>query len=202
VYAIRSSTSIVVHAQDLFDSPEIARFDVSESLAIKVQSGSEYQLQAAFQPYVVELDSPDPLKRSEAANAIAELAAPSLEDVLIEMTKTSYAGAAINALRRVDTVKTRETLGQIANNSGDSGLRIAAISNLGRTSDLTYLPDLLRLMQSDEKEIQYAAAEAVGNLGGAKSVEQLTLLVSSPHRETRIAGAHGLGVAHSKQCQR
>lgn len=198
-YTIRAYTTVVVHAQDLFDSPQIAQFDVTDSLAINVQPGSENQLQAAFQPYVEELNNPDPLKRGEAANAITKLAAPFLEDVLIEMRESSYAGAAINALRRADTVKTRETLGQLTTSSGDSGLRIAAIRNLGRAGDMTYLPALLRLMQSDDKEIQYAAAEAVGNLGGAKTVEQLALLVSSPDRETRIAGTNGLGAAHASQ---
>lgn len=193
VYTIRAHTTIVVHAQDLFDSPQVAQFDVTESLAINVQSGSENQLQAVFQPYVEELNSPDLLKRGEAANAITGLAAPFLEDVLIEMTKSSYAGAAINALRRADTVKTRETLGQIATSGGDPGLRSTAIDNLGRAGDTTYLPALLSLMQSDDKQIQYAAAKAAGNLGGAQAVPQLAALASSADAETRLAGTHGLG---------
>ena len=193
VYTIRAHTTIVVHAQGLFDSPQIAEFDVTESLAINVQRGSENQLQVAFQPYVEELNGPDLLKRSEAANAITELAAPFLEDVLIEMTKSSYAGAAIKALRTADTVKTRETLGQIATSSGDPALRNAAIDNLGRAGDTSYLPGLLSLMQSDDKHIQYSAAEAAGNLGGAQAVPQLAALASSADAETRLAGTNGLG---------
>jgi hypothetical protein len=136
-HAIRTHTTIVVHAKDLFDSPQVAQFDVTESLAINVQRGNENQLQTAFQPYVEELNSPDHLKRGEAANAITELAAPFLEDVLMEMTKSSYAGAAINALRKANTVKTRETLGHIATGGGDPDLRGAAIDNLGRAGDTT-----------------------------------------------------------------
>ena len=199
VYAIQAHTTIVLHTQDLFDSPQIAQFDVTESLAINVQRGNENQLQVAFQPYVEELDSPDLLKRGEAANAITELAVPFLEDVLIQMTNSRYAGAAINALRKADTIKTRETLGQIATGSGDSGLRIAAIRNLGRAGDMTYLPALLRLMQSNDKELQNAAAEAAGNLGGAAAIPQLAALVSSPDAQTRRAGTNGLGDAHASQ---
>jgi len=113
-HTIRAGTTILVHAQDLIGSPQIAHFDVTGNLTVKVQRGSEDQLRVAFQPYVEELNSPDLLKRREAANAITQLAAPFLEDVLIEMTKSSYAGEAINALRRADTVQTRKSLGQIA----------------------------------------------------------------------------------------
>jgi hypothetical protein len=194
---LRTHATMVVHAQDLVDSPQVAQFDVTESLAINVLHGNENQLQAAFQPYVEELNSPDHLKRGEAANAITDLAAPFLGDVLIEMTKSGYAGAAINALRKADTVKTRETLGQIATGGGDPGLRSAAIENLGRTGDQTYLPALLSLMQSDDKQIQYAAAEAAGNLGGAQAVLQLAALASSTDRETRLAGTHALGEAQA-----
>jgi HEAT repeat protein len=116
---------------------------------------------------------------------------------LVELAKSNYAGAAIIALRKADTLKTREALAQIATNSGDSGLRIAAIHNLGRAGDVTYLPALLRLMQSDDKQIQNAAAEAAGNLGGAAAVPQLAALVSSPDAETRRAGTNGLGDTHA-----
>lgn len=198
VYAIRAHTGIVVHAQNLFDSPQIAQFDVTDTLTVKVQRGNENQLKAAFQPFVEELDSPDLMKRSEAASAFTQLAPPFLEDDLVELAKSNYAGAAIIALRSADTLKTREALAQIATNNGDSGLRIAAIhNNLGRAGDVTYLPALLRLMQSDDKQIQNAAAEAAGNLGGAAAVPQLAALVSSPDAETRRAGTNGLGDAHA-----
>jgi hypothetical protein len=199
VYAIHTHTAIVVHAQDLFDSPQIAQFDVSDSLTVRVQRSNEDQLKAAFQPFVEELDSPDLMKRSEAANAITELAPPFLEDVLVELAKSNYAGAAIIALRKADTIKTREALAQIATKGGDSGLHIEAIRNLGRAGDMTYLPALLRLMQSDDKQIQNAAAEAAGNLGGRAAVPQLAALVSSPDEQTRVAGANGLRVTHARK---
>lgn len=197
VYAIRAHTAIVVHPQNLFDSPQIAQLDVTDTLTVKVERGNEDQLKAAFQPFVEELDSPDLIKRSDAASAITQLAPPFLEDVLVELAKSNYGGAAIIALRKADTLKTREALAQIATNSGDSGLRITAIHNLGRASDMTYLPALLRLMQSDDKQIQNAAAAAAGNLGGDAAVPQLAALVSSPDAETRAAGTNGLGDTHA-----
>lgn len=199
VYAIQARTAIVVHAQDLFDSAQIAQFDVTDTLTVKVQRGNENQLKAAFQPFVEELGSPDLMRRSEAAGVIAALAPPFLEDVLVALTKSSYAYTAIGALRKADTSKTREALAQIATGAGDSMLRIEAARNLGRTHDVTYLPTLFQLMEMDNKEIQNAAAEAAGNLGGAAAVPQLAALVSSPGEQARVAGANGLGVTHARK---
>ena len=199
VFAIRAHTAILAHAQNLFDSPQIAQFDVTDSLTVKVQRGNENQLKAAFQPFVEGLDSPDLMKRSEAAGAITTLAPPFLEDVLVALTKSSYAYVAIGALRKADTSKTREALAQIATGTGDSMLRIEAARNLGRTHDATYLPTLFKLMETDDKEIQNAAAEAAGNLGGPAAVPQLAALVSSSNVETRGAGTNGLGDAHASQ---
>jgi hypothetical protein len=199
VYAIRARAEIVVHAENLFDSPQIAQFDDFDTLIVKVQTASENELQAVYKPIVAELDSPDLLRQREAAESILTLAAPFLEDTLIELTKTMYAANALPALRKANTPKTRNFLAQIAIGNHDPALQIEAIQNLGRTGDMTYLPDLLRLMQSDDKEIRSAATEAVGNLGGADSVQQLAALVSSPDKETRLAGIKGLGAAHASQ---
>jgi len=198
-FATRAHTAVVVHAQNLSDYPQIAQFDVTDTLTVKVQRGNENQLKAAFQPFVEELDSPDLMKRSEAAGAITALAPPFLEDVLVELTKSSYAHTAIGALRKADTSKTREALAQIATGDGDSMLRIEAARNLGRMHDTTYLPTLFKLMETDDKQIQNAAAEAAGNLGGAAAVPRLAVLVSSPDAETRRAGTNGLGDAQASQ---
>jgi HEAT repeat protein len=127
------------------------------------------------------------------------LAPPFLEDALVELTKSSYAYGAISALRKADTSKTRAALAQIATSTDDSMFRIEAIRNLGRTNDLAYLPTLFQLMASDDKQIQNAAAEAAGSLGGRAAVPQLAALASSPGVETRIAGTNGLGDAHASQ---
>ena len=198
-YTVHGHTTMVVHNQNLSESSIIDQFEVSDTLTVKVQRSNEGRLKAAFQPYVEELNSPDPMKRSQAAVAITELAPPFLEDALVELTKSSYAYAAISALRKADTLKTREALAQIATGTGDSMLRIEAIRNLGRTNDPTYLPTLFQLMGPDNKQVQNAAAQAAGNLGGPAAVPQLAALVSSSDAETRSAGANGLGDAHASQ---
>jgi HEAT repeat protein len=172
---------------------------VADTLTVSLQSSSENQLIAAFQPFVEELDNSDPVKRSEAANAITQLAPPFLEDVLIRLTKSSYAYAAIVALRKADTLKTRTALAQLATDSGDSTIRVEAIRNLGRTNDVSYVPTLLGLLESDNKQIQNAAAEAAGNLGGPTAVARLAALASSADEQTRMAGVNGLGNSHARQ---
>lgn len=199
IYTLHARTAIAVHNQNLFSSPEIDRLEVSDTLTVNLHRSSENQLKAAFQPYVNELHSPELEESSEAAGAITALAPPFLEDVLIELAKTNYAYAAIEALRKANTLKTREALAQIASNGSDSMLRIEAIRNLGRTNDVTYVPMLVQLMDSDSKEIQNAAAEAAGNLGGSSAVPQLASLVSSPDVATRLAGTNGLGNSHANE---
>jgi HEAT repeat protein len=201
-YTVHAHTAIAVHNQDLFDSPQVEQFDVSDTLTFEVQPGSENQLKGAFQPYVKELESPNLATRAEAAGAILELAPPFLEDILIELTKTTYAYATIAALRKADTLKTRNALAKIATGNEDSMLRMEAIRNLGRTGDTTYLPTLLFLMKSTDKQIQHAAAEAAGNLGGPASLQELTALVSSPDAEARVAGANALGYTRARQAVR
>ena len=198
-YAIRAQTNLVVHNQDLFDSPPTEQFEVTDTLKINLQRSNESQLKAAFEPFVEGLSSPDMMKRNEAATAITALAPPFLEGVLIEMTKTNYASAAIVALREADTQKTREALGSIASGGGDSALRIKAISNLGRTGDRTYLYTLTRLLASEDKAIQNAAAEAAGVLGGPAAFAQIAALVPSSDASTRAAGAEGLGHTRTRQ---
>jgi hypothetical protein len=197
-YGIHAHTTVVVHSEDSFDSPAIDQFEVSETLTVTLQRGNENQLRAAFRPFVEELESPDWMKRTEAVVAITTLAPPFLDHSLIELTKTEYALAAIEALRKADTAKSREALAQIADGSGESSRRIEAISNLGRTNDATYLPALLELLESDDKYIQNAAAEAAGELGGSAAITQLATLISNPDAEVRAAGANGLAYSHSR----
>lgn len=127
------------------------------------------------------------------------MAPPFLEDVLIELTKSDSAYSAIAALRKANTPKTRAALAQIASGRDDSILRIEAINNLGRSKDVAYLPLLVQLMESEDKLIQNAAAEATGALGGATAVGRLSTLVLSQNAEMRIAGVNGLGNSTARE---
>ena len=199
LYEVRAHAIVSVHHQNLFDSPEAEKLDLSQSLAVRARGGTEQQLKEAFQPYVEALNSSDEMIRGDAAHAITELAPPFLEDVLIKLAKSHYAYGAIIALRKVNTSATRAALAEIATRGEDPSVRIEAIQNLGRTNDPAYLPRLFNLMESEDKQVQHVAAEAAGNVGGSAAVNRLSALVSNPDAETRSAGANGLGQTRARE---
>jgi len=197
-YSIHAHATVIVHDQDLWDSPIASKVEAEETMPVRVQRGSESQLKAAFQPFVAEIDNPDVMTQSEAVGAITELAPMFLEDVLVRLTKTRYAGAAIIGLRKVNTPKAWDVLAQLARNAQDSSVRSAAIENLGRTSGTAHLPVLLQLMQSPDKETQRVAARAAGELGRQDSVPHLAALLSAGDPDIRQAGVEGLGNSHAR----
>jgi len=199
LYEVRVHAIVSVHRQNLFDSPEVEKIDLSQSLAVRARGGTEQQLKEAFQPYVEALNSSDDMIRGDAAHAITELAPTFLEDVLIKLAKSRYAYGAIIALRKVNTSATRAALAAIASSGDDRSVRIQAIQNLGRTNDTSYLLSLFKLMESEDKEIQYVAAAAAGNVGGRPAVNRLLALVSNPDAKTRSAGANGLGQTRARE---
>jgi len=199
LYEVRAHAIVSVHHQNLFDSPEAEKLDLSQSLAVHAIGGTEQQLKEAFQPYVEALNSSDDMIRGNAAQAITELAPTFLEDVLIKLAKSPYAYGAIIALRKANTHATRAALADIATGGDDPSVRIWAIQNLGRANDTSYLPSLIKLMESEDKEIQYVAAAAAGNVGGRAAVNRLSALVSNADAETRSAGANGLGQTRARE---
>ena len=198
-YVVRAYTTITVRSQNLWSSPPLDEYKVSDNLNMEVQAGVEEQLQAAFRPIVEDLSSTDLNRRGEAAAAIIETAPPFLGDVLIDLAKTNYGFAAMTALRKVDSQKTRDALARIATDSGNQIFRVEAIRNLGRTSDGTYLPALLQLMKSTDIQIQGAAAEAAADLAGATAVPAIKVLLSSADVQTRQVGANGVEHAHARE---
>ena len=74
LYEVRVHAIVSVHRQNLFDSPEVEKIDLSQSLAVRARGGTEQQLKEAFQPYVEALNSSDDMIRGDAAHAITELA--------------------------------------------------------------------------------------------------------------------------------
>ena len=197
-YVIRIRTTLTIRDENLFNSPPTAEFDLSDNLSVAVQPGSEEQLKAVFNPFVTNLDSSDLTQRSEAATAIITLAPPSLEDVLIKLANTSYGFAAMDALRRANTPKTRDALAQNVADNSTLVVRLEAIRNLGRTSDTKYLPMLLELMKSANAQIKGAAVQAAGTLGGAAVVQDVAALVTNADVETRQIGANALEYTHAR----
>ena len=73
-YSIRAQTTIVVHNQDLLDSSKVEQVNAFDTLQVRVQRGSQNELEAAFGPIVTQLNDSDLMQRASAAAAITELA--------------------------------------------------------------------------------------------------------------------------------
>jgi HEAT repeat protein len=96
-------------------------------------------------------------------------------------------------------LKSREVLASIATSDGDPTLRYEAIRSLGSTNDPAYLPLLIKLVKSKDKNVQINAAQAAGSVGGPAAVRQLAAFLSSPDAQTREAATDGLGITHSRE---
>jgi hypothetical protein len=134
---------------------------------LSLVNGNESKLGAALAPLVAQLASQDFKARAEAVAAITDTAPPFLDDVLIDLSKTNYVYAAIQGLRKANTTKTRQALGDLAEHGSDSSIRMEALRNLARTGDRSYLSLLLRLVKTTTvSDTRTVAAEAAGDLGG------------------------------------
>ena len=138
---------------------------MSNSFEISLVNGNE-KLRAALAPLVAQLASQDFKARAEAVGAITDTAPPFLDNVLVDLSKTNYVDAAIQGLRKANTPKTRQALGDLAAHGSDSSIRMEALRNLARTGDRSYLFLMLRLVKTTtEPDIRTVAAEAAGDLG-------------------------------------
>jgi hypothetical protein len=193
-YEVRGTARIGLRETDRFDSPEISEIEVSNTFKISLVNGNESKLRAAFAPLVAQLASQDFKARAEAVAAITDTAPPFLENVLIDLSKTNDVYAAIQGLRKANTTKTRQALGDLAEHGSDSSIRMEALRNLARTGDRSYLSLLLRLVKTTtESDTRTVAAEAAGDLGGERATPELLPFVASADASARLAGAVGLG---------
>jgi HEAT repeat protein len=193
-YHVRGTARIGVRDSDRYDSPEISEVEVSNTFEIALVEGKESELRAALAPLVGQLNSQDFKARAEAVAAITDMAPPFMDDVLIDLSKTTYAYAAIQGLRKANTVKTRQALADLADHGPDSSIRMEALRNLARTGDRSYLPVLVRVMKTaQDPDTKTVAAEAAGDLGGTQATPELLPFVAMAEARTRLAGTVGLG---------
>jgi HEAT repeat protein len=193
-YHVRGTARIGVRGSDRYDSPEISEVEVSNTFEIALVEGKESELRAAIAPLVGQLNSQDFKARAEAVAAITDMAPPFMDDVLIDLSKTTYAYAAIQGLRKANTVKTRQALADLADHGPDSSIRMEALRNLARTGDRSYLPVLVRVMKTaQDPDTKTVAAEAAGDLDGTQATPELLPFVAMADARTRLAGTVGLG---------
>jgi HEAT repeat protein len=77
--------------------------------------------------------------------------------------------------------------------SGNPQLRVSALFAMGKNCSQSWLPILLKELNSADTEIRYEAAGACGELGEKEAVPYLIELVDDPDIEVRLAAIKGLG---------
>jgi HEAT repeat protein len=82
---------------------------------------------------------------------------------------------------------------EAAYHTDDVRLKASAVFAMGRNCDLAWLPTLLIELDSDQIEIRYEAASALGELGAEKAVSKLIDKVSDKDERVREAAIKALG---------
>jgi len=77
--------------------------------------------------------------------------------------------------------------------SGNPKLRISALFAMGKNCSHSWLPILLKELNSADVEIRYEAVGACGELGEKEAAPYLIELVDDPDIEVRLAAIKGLG---------
>lgn len=88
-----------------------------------------------------------------------------------------------------------------AYHSGDYKLRVSAIYAMGKNSNPSWLPILVKELGSADAEIRYDAAGACGELGEEDAVPHLARLISDPDVEVQLTVIRALGKIGSPEAK-
>ena len=80
-----------------------------------------------------------------------------------------------------------------AYNNGDLKLKSSSIFAMGRTGEPSWLPLLIKEIQSPEPAIRYETANACGELGEEDAVPHLITLLEDDDYQVQLAGINALG---------
>lgn len=84
----------------------------------------------------------------------------------------------------------------------DERLKISAIYAMGKTCDESWLPTILKEMNSADAEIRFEAAGACGEIGAPECVPHLLEHLHDPDIEVRLAVIHALGDIGGREAKR
>jgi len=154
---------------------------------------------AAMQALVEQLRSSDPVARNEAARALASLAPPSLEGLLLTFADNPELRPwAPLAFHRLNTPRSLEGLAELLHKTEPgTNEHMQSAGFLAETGDPRWFPLLLEVAQENAKinNYVYAAAES----GGDQMLPALLILLRSPDAElVRLNAISGFGYTGSR----
>ncbi len=120
---------------------------------------------------------------------IKEILLSLLED---ERESVEIRRRALEAVACFHTPRVRELIRWAYTNS-EPKLRISALYAMGRTSDPTWLPTLIKEMGNRESAMRYEAASACGEMGEEEAVPYLITLIQDEDPQVQVAAIRAMG---------
>jgi HEAT repeat protein len=186
--------------------------DESEVRAAALQGLYEYERSDLIPKLAIILrEDPDPEVRREAAVSLGRYAlaaefdrldsgdAAAVKDVLTESVEDIeedevVRARAIEALGAMSGEDTRNLIESIYEEGDNIWLRIGAVDAMGRSCDESWLPIVMREMESSAPQMRHAAAFAAGSIGEEEAVEPLMeMAANDPDQDVQKAAIAALG---------
>ncbi|HUF53099.1 MAG TPA: HEAT repeat domain-containing protein [Dehalococcoidia bacterium] len=108
---------------------------------------------------------------------------------------------AIEAMGAHDAAWVRQSITE-AYESGRHRLKVSSVHAMGRSAEPRWLPLLARELQSDEPELRYEAATAVGMLGQESAIPNLVALIVDEDEQVVAAAIGALGAIGGTMARR
>ena len=108
---------------------------------------------------------------------------------------------ALEAMGPHDDAWVRQAISE-AYESGVRRLKVAAVHAMGRSCEPRWLPLVLRELASEEPEVRYEAATALGSLGDESAVSHLVAHLSDSDEEVRDAAIAAMGEIGGQEARR
>ena len=185
--------------------------DQDEVVLEKVMEGLWEQEERSIIPGLVQILHSDksPRVRSAAAMALGKFSLLVQEGKLLPKDRDSIHNSLMDALTDADQhvdVRCRSLEAVAPFNTGDIkkmlswayesedlSLKSSSIFAMGRTGESTWLPLLIKELQSPEPAIRYETAQACGELGEDDAVPHLVSLLQDDDYQVQLAGINALG---------
>jgi len=153
----------------------------------------------AFQPWVDQLQSTDPMKRLEAGRLLASLAPQSLEDTLLAFSdNVEFKKFAPLAFHRLNSPRSMTAMADMLKKT-QSGTyeHMKSADYLAESGDPQWFPLLLEVAQKNSRISNYV--DDAAELGGDKMLPTLIALAHSPDNEfTRVNAISAMGHTGSR----
>jgi len=171
-YDVEAKRSVQIYAKDRAYAP-LYQQDIDSIITIHMVPVEREALVAAYQGVLRDLSSAHAGEEWLAIQAVTDYPQPFLEDVVLNLSKNPQtAQAAIGGLRKLNTVRTKKRLAELAA-SDDEGIRQSAMTALGETNDPAYCDFMLQATNARRGYSASIAARAAGLLCGEKALREL-----------------------------